>query len=186
VIADVSGKGVAAALLMPSLAVALRLRARELEGPAQIIADLNEVLLEITSSSTFVTMFYARFNRSRRTLQYANAGHNPPLFLQAGSCELQQLDKAGGPVLGLLSNAEYTETSITLGERDVLTLFTDGVTEQENQCGQEFSVERLKQVICRERTGYAAQIANYIADAVTRFTGSTEKNDDSTIVVLKT
>jgi sigma-B regulation protein RsbU (phosphoserine phosphatase) len=186
VVADVSGKGVAAALLMPSLAVALRLRARELEGPAQIIADLNAVLLEITSSSTFVTMFYARFNRTTRTLRYSNAGHNPPLFLQARSCEPQQLDKAGGPVLGLLSSAEYTETSITLGEGDVLTLFTDGVTEQENQQGQEFSVERLKEIVCREEAGSATQIAAQIAEAVTRFAGSTEQNDDSTIVILKT
>ncbi|WP_263418005.1 PP2C family protein-serine/threonine phosphatase [Terriglobus albidus] len=186
VIADVSGKGIAAALLMPSLAVALRLRARELEGPAQIIADLNEVLLEITSSSTFVTMFYARFNRTTRTLQYTNAGHNPPLFLSAESRELQQLDKAGGPVLGLLSSAEYTETSIGLGEGDVLLLYTDGITEQENPQREEFSVERLADVICRENGASAARIADHIADAVTRFAGSAGQNDDSTILVLKT
>jgi sigma-B regulation protein RsbU (phosphoserine phosphatase) len=186
VVADVSGKGAAAALLMPSLAVALRLRARELEGPAQIIADLNEVLLEITSAATFVTMFYARFNRITRTLQYTNAGHNPPLFLRAGSCELQQLDKAGGTVLGLLRGADYTETTIALREDDVLTLFTDGITEQENQHGEEFSIERLKEVICLENAASAAQIADHIADAVAKFAGSAEQNDDSTIVVVKT
>jgi Stage II sporulation protein E (SpoIIE) len=78
VIADVSGHGAAASLLMPSLAVALRLRARELDGPAAILKDLDQVLSQITNPATFVTMFYGRFDQATRTLKYANGGHNPP------------------------------------------------------------------------------------------------------------
>jgi sigma-B regulation protein RsbU (phosphoserine phosphatase) len=99
VIADVSGKGVAAALLMPSLAVALRLRARELSGPAEIIKDLDDVLKQITNPATFVTMFYARFNQATRTLQYASGGHNPPILIHPKTGESQLL-KQPAPSLG--------------------------------------------------------------------------------------
>jgi sigma-B regulation protein RsbU (phosphoserine phosphatase) len=185
VIADVSGKGAAAALLMPSLAVALRLRARELEGPAEVIADLDEVLKQMTNSATFVTMFYARFNRVSRILRCANAGHNPPLLLRAGSCEVQFLDGAGGPILGILPNAQFSDTSLPLEQGDILTLFTDGVTEQENQQGEEFSVERLKDVICREGAASAAEAVTHVSEAVAAFAGGTEQADDLTLVVLK-
>ena len=82
VIADVSGKGAAAALLMPSLAVALRLRARELSGPAEIMKDLDTVLKDVTRPATFVTMFYARVNHRTRTLEYSDGGHNPPVLVR--------------------------------------------------------------------------------------------------------
>jgi sigma-B regulation protein RsbU (phosphoserine phosphatase) len=185
VIADVSGKGAAAALLMPSLAVALRLRARELEQPAEVIADLDEVLKQMTNSATFATMFYARFNRVSRILQYANAGHNPPVLLKAHSCETQLLDAAGGPILGILSGAQYSDASITLATGDILTLFTDGVTEQENEQGEEFSVERLESVICKEGNASAAEVVQHISEAVSAFAGQTEQADDLTLVVLK-
>lgn len=185
VIADVSGKGAAAALLMPSLAVALRLRARELEGPVQVIADLDVVLKQMTNSATFVTMFYARFNRSSRILQYANAGHNPPLLMRAGSCEALLLDAAGGPILGILSGAQYSDASIMLEPGDVLTLFTDGVTEQENEHGEEFSVDRLKDVVCRDGAGSAAEVVTHVSEAVSAFAGEAAQADDLTLVVLK-
>jgi sigma-B regulation protein RsbU (phosphoserine phosphatase) len=185
VIADVSGKGAAAALLMPSLAVALRLRARELDRPAEIIAGLDDVLNEMTNSATFVTLFYARLNRSSRVLQYANAGHNPPLLLRSGSCDALMLDEAGGPILGILRGAQYTDASITLGSGDILTLFTDGVTEQENENGEEFSAGRLRDVVCRDGADSAAQVVAHVSEAVSVFAGETEQADDLTLVVLK-
>lgn len=185
VIADVSGKGAAAALLMPSLAVALRLRARELEGPAQVIKDLDEVLKQVSNSATFVTMFYARLNRTSRVLQYANAGHNPPVLMRSGTCESVELDEAGGPILGILSGAQYTDASLTLEPGDILTLFTDGVTEQENEQGEEFSVDRLKEVICKEELESAAAVVAHISESVSAFAGGKEQADDLTVVVLK-
>ncbi|HMD21901.1 MAG TPA: PP2C family protein-serine/threonine phosphatase [Alloacidobacterium sp.] len=185
VIADVSGKGAAAALLMPSLAVALRLRARELEGPAEVIADLDAVLKQMTNSATFVTMFYARLNRVSRMLQYANAGHNPPVLLRSRSCEALLLDEAGGPILGILAGAQFSDASVALAPGDILTLFTDGVTEQENEQGEEFSVDRLKDVVCREGAESAAQVVAHVSEAVSAFAGETEQADDLTLVVLK-
>jgi sigma-B regulation protein RsbU (phosphoserine phosphatase) len=188
VIADVSGKGAAAALLMPSLAVALRLRARELEGPAQVIKDLDEVLKQVTNPATFVTMFYARFHRVSRVLQYASAGHNPPLLLRssAGQAtgETMQLEEAG-PILGILPDAQFFDTSVTLEPGDLLTLYTDGVTEQENEQDEEFSVDRLKEVVRKQGAESAAAVVAHVTEAVSAFAGQKEQADDLTIVVLK-
>jgi serine phosphatase RsbU (regulator of sigma subunit) len=184
VIADVSGHGAAASLLMPSLAVALRLRARELEGPAAIIKDLDTVLKQITNTATFVTMFYGRFDQGSRTLQYANGGHNPPLLVRTRTGESLTLKEAG-PILGILNQAEYTDTVVALDQGDILTLFTDGVTEQENEAGDEFSLSRLEQVIVSQETESAAALVAHVTEAVSAFAGAKEQADDLTLVVVK-
>ena len=184
VIADVSGHGAAASLLMPSLAVALRLRARELDGPAAIIKDLDQVLKQITNTATFVTMFYARFDQAGRTLEYANGGHNPPLLIRSKSTESLQLE-AGGPIMGILKDAQFSNTVIALEEGDILTLFTDGVTEQENEAGDEFSISRLEQVVVSKETEPAAALVTHITDAVSTFAGTKPQVDDLTVVVVK-
>jgi sigma-B regulation protein RsbU (phosphoserine phosphatase) len=184
VIADVSGKGAAASLLMPSLAMALRLRARELSGPAAIIKDLDGVLRQITNSATFVTMFYARFHQASRTLQYANGGHNPPLLVRPKTGESLLLE-AGGPIVGILPDAQFSDTVIALDQGDILTLFTDGVTEQENESGDEFSLGRLKEVILSQEAEPAAAVVARISEAVSSFAGAKEQADDLTVVVVK-
>jgi sigma-B regulation protein RsbU (phosphoserine phosphatase) len=184
VIADVSGHGAAASLLMPSLAVALRLRARELSGPAAIIKDLDQVLRQITNTATFVTMFYARFDQAGRTLQYANGGHNPPLLLHSKTGESQQLE-AGGPIMGILKDAQFSDTVVVLDPGDILTLFTDGVTEQENEAGDEFSISRLQEVIRLKETEPAAALVAAVTDAVSSFAGTKAQADDLTVVVVK-
>jgi serine phosphatase RsbU (regulator of sigma subunit) len=184
VIADVSGHGAAASLLMPSLAVALRLRARELEGPAEIIKDLDEVLKQITSTATFVTMFYARFDQTSKTLQYANGGHNPPLLVRSKTGESLLLE-TGGPIMGILPGARFTNTLIPLQQGDILTLFTDGVTEQENETGDEFSIDRLREVVVSKDTEPASALVSHITEAVSTFAGTKPQVDDLTVVVAK-
>jgi serine phosphatase RsbU (regulator of sigma subunit) len=184
VIADVSGKGAAASLLMPSLAVALRLRARELSGPAAIIKDLDTILQQITNTATFVTVFYARLNATHRILEYSCGGHNPPLLLRPSTGEAIQLDVAG-PIVGILPDAQYTDTIIPLSPGDILTLYTDGVTEQENQVPEQFSLDRLKQVVLANQADSASAIVSDITNAVSTFAGSTEQEDDLTVVVAK-
>jgi sigma-B regulation protein RsbU (phosphoserine phosphatase) len=184
VIADVSGKGAAASLLMPSLAVALRLRARELSGPAAIIKDLDGILKQITTAATFVTIFYARFNPSRRTLQYASGGHNPPLLIRPSTNETFQLDQSG-PIVGILPDARFTDTIVPLQSGDILTLYTDGVTEQENQNDEQFSLDRLKNLILNNENDSASALATHITDAVSTFAGTKEQEDDLTLVVAK-
>jgi serine phosphatase RsbU (regulator of sigma subunit) len=184
VIADVSGKGAAASLLMPSLAVALRLRAHELSGPAAIIKDLDGILKQITNAATFVTIFYARFNPAQRTLQYASGGHNPPLLIRPLTGETFELNQSG-PIVGILPDAQFTDTTVSLEPGDILTLFTDGVTEQENDTPEQFSLDRLKQVILSNETDSASALATHIADAVSNFAGTTEQEDDLTVVIAK-
>jgi serine phosphatase RsbU (regulator of sigma subunit) len=184
VIADVSGKGAAASLLMPSLAVALHLRARELSGPAAIIKDLDEALKQITNPATFVTMFYARVNQTSRTLEYASGGHNPPILIRPKTGESLLLEQAG-PIVGILPDAQFSNTVIALEQGDILTLFTDGVTEQENENGEEFSVDRLKKAILSTETEPAAAAVAHIAEAVSAYAGAKEQTDDLTVVMVK-
>jgi len=184
VIADVSGKGAAAALLMPSLAVALHLRARELSGPAEIMKDLDGVLKQVTNPATFVTMFYARFNQATRTLRYACGGHNPPILLRPGTGVSQLLEETG-PILGILDGAQFEDTELALEPGDILALYTDGVTEQENEQSEEFSVDRLKQVILSNKGEPASALVNDISQAVFTFAGAKEQADDLTAVVVK-
>jgi serine phosphatase RsbU (regulator of sigma subunit) len=184
VIADVSGHGAAASLLMPSLAVALRLRARELSGPAAILKDLDQVLQQVTNSATFVTMFYARFDQANKTLQYANGGHNPPLLLRSKGGQSVELE-AGGPIMGILKDAHFSNTMVALDPGDILTLFTDGVTEQENEAGDEFSISRLLDVVSSRQTEPAAALVADITAAVSTFAGTKAQADDLTVVVVK-
>jgi serine phosphatase RsbU (regulator of sigma subunit) len=185
VIADVSGKGAAASLLMPSLAVALRLRARELEGPAEIIKDLDGILKQITNPATFVTIFYARFNPKLRTLQYSSGGHNPPLLVRPETGDSFLLEAASGPIVGILPDAQFSNSVIKLEQGDILTLFTDGVTEQENENEEEFSTDRLKEVVLRTEAEPAAGIVAKITEAVANFAETKEQADDLTVVVAK-
>lgn len=183
VIADVSGKGAAAALLMPSLSVALRLRARELSGPAAIMKDLDGVLKQVTRPASFVTMFYARFHLGAKTLEYANGGHNPPILLRPGG-ETRLLE-ASGPILGILDNAEYSDVTISLETGDILALYTDGVTEQEDNQAEQFSVDRLEQVLVEHGHDSAVAAVDAICEAVPAFAGRVEQSDDFTVVVAK-
>jgi len=184
VIADVSGHGAAASLLMPSLAVALRLRAKELDGPAAIIKDLDQVFRQITGTATFVTMFYARFYQARKTLEYANGGHNPPVLIRTKTNEAMELE-AGGPILGILKDSLYSNTVVALNPGDILTLFTDGVTEQENEAGEEFSTRRLKDVVLSREAEPASVLVASITEAVAAFAGRKPQVDDLTVVIVK-
>jgi serine phosphatase RsbU (regulator of sigma subunit) len=184
VIADVSGKGAAASLLMPSLAVVLRVRAHELPGPAAIIKDLDGVLKQITGPANFVTIFYARVNPSLRTLQYANGGHNPPLLVRTRTQTTLLLEESG-PIVGILPDAQFSDTVVTLESGDILTLYTDGVTEQENENEDQFSIDRLKNLILSKETDSAATLVSDVTEAVSTFAGTKEQEDDLTLVVAK-
>jgi serine phosphatase RsbU (regulator of sigma subunit) len=183
VIADVSGHGAAASLLMPSLAVALRLRARELSGPAEIIKDLDQIFRQVTNSATFVTVFYARFDQAAKTLCYANGGHNPPLLLRRKGDALT-LDE-GGPILGILRDAVYSNTVVPLETGDILTLFTDGVIEQENEAGEQYSVSRLEEVVRSRENETATALVSAIMEGASVFAGQKGQADDQTVVVVK-
>lgn len=183
VIADVAGKGVAAGLLMPSIEIALRMDACRFPGTNDLLRAFNNVVLQVTHGRRFISLFYGKLCHSTNSLQYTNAGHNPPLLLRAGAAPMQ-LEK-GGPVLGLIPDAEYETAAVALQKGDILLLYTDGVVEAENEAGQQYSVERLAALVSSHSQLNANDLIARIHDSVESFRGSRAQQDDITLVVLR-
>ena len=145
VVADVSGKGVSAGLLMPSIEVALRMDAARFSSTSDLLQTFNNVVCQITGGHRFISLFYGKLSTQSHSLEYTNAGHNPPLVIRAGT-DPSPLDK-GGPVLGVLPNSLYESEKITLRQGDILVLYTDGAVEAENPAGEQYSAERLSRTV---------------------------------------
>jgi serine phosphatase RsbU (regulator of sigma subunit) len=183
VIADVSGKGTPAALFMSSVEVAFRMDTHSPSPTNEIITNLNRVLYELTEQSRYVTLFYTKLDVLRRTLEYTNAGHFPPVILRAGEPEIWLTE--GGPVVGLLPEVSYQTASISLNPGDVLILYSDGVIDAENDKEEMYSVERLVSVARANRAKTAQELVEIIRSSVFAFAGTEELRDDLTLVVLK-
>ena len=183
VIADVSGKGVAAGLLMPSIEVALRMDAPRFPSTNDLLRAFNNVVCQITGGHRFISMFYGKLCPQSWSLEYTNAGHNPPLLIRAG-IDPSPLDK-GGPVLGLLPDSEYESARIDLRQGDVLILYTDGAVEAENPAGEQYSAERLLKTVSLHLHQSASQLVETIYTSVIQFRETTSLADDLTLVLLK-
>ena len=184
VIADVSGKGVAAGLLMPSIEVALRLDAPRFPRTSDLLHTFNNVVCQVTGGHRFISLFYGKLCAQSRSLEYTNAGHNPPLLLRAGT-DPNPLDK-GGPVLGVLPNSDYESDKIDLRHGDVLVLYTDGAVEAENSAGEQYSATRLAKIVSAYPEQSANELVETIYRSITKFRGTRLLADDLTLVVLKT
>jgi serine phosphatase RsbU (regulator of sigma subunit) len=183
VIADVSGKGAEAALFMPSIEMALRMDTHNPSPSSEVVANLNRVLYELTGQTRYVTLFYAKLDILRRTLEYTNAGHFPPVILRDREPEMWLTE--GGPVVGLLPGASYQTASVTLHPGDILILYTDGAIDAENDREEMFSVERLVMVARANQSKTAPELLQVIRSSVFAFAGTEELHDDLTLVVLK-
>jgi len=183
VIADVSGKGVAAGLLMPSIEVALRMDAARFPSTSDLLQTFNNVVCEITSGLRFISLFYGKLCPQSHSLEYTNAGHNPPLVIRAGT-DPSPLDK-GGPVLGVLPDSHYESAKISLRQGDVLVLYTDGAVEAENPAGEQYSVERLSRTVSLHLQQNASELIETIYTSVIEFRQTTSLADDLTLVLLK-
>lgn len=183
VIADVSGKGVAAGLLMPSIEVALRMDAARFSSTSALLQTFNNVVCQVTSGRRFISMFYGRLCPRSHSLEYTNAGHNPPLVIRAGT-DPSPLDK-GGPVLGVLPDSHYESEKISLRQGDVLVLYTDGAVEAENPAGEQYSAERLSRTVGLHLQQNASELIDTIYTSVIQFRKTTSLADDLTLVLLK-
>ena len=141
VVADVSGKGVPAALFMAIARTLLRALAQRFEGPGPCLTRLNELLLQNNQEELFVTVFYGIFDRRTGRLVYANGGHNPPLMLRDGRIEITP--RTGGMALAALDGVTYAERSVEICPGDTILFFTDGITEAMAPGGEEYGVDRL-------------------------------------------
>jgi sigma-B regulation protein RsbU (phosphoserine phosphatase) len=184
VIADVSGDGPAAALLMSSVEVALRVDAPSNSQTNSIISNLNKVLCDVTAAERYVTMFYAKLDVSRRVLQYTTAGHLPPLLLRRGNDTPEQLETLGMPV-GIFVDATFGSAEVNLEQGDILVLYTDGITEARNADDEQFGVERLGAVVRENRESSADLLVNAIDMSVDDFRSHTTPEDDQTVIVVK-
>ena len=183
VVADVSDKGVPAALFMMSSRTLIRAMSIGSATPGEVLASVNELLQEDNDSTMFVTLFYAVYDPENGMLTYANGGHNPPLLVHPdGSSE--ELPLTGGIALGLVSEFKYVERTLRLMPGDALILYTDGVTEAMNEELLEFGVPRLIKVFEVDPPSSAEDTTGRVFEAVHDFAGEADQSDDITCLVL--
>ncbi|MFP4370306.1 MAG: PP2C family protein-serine/threonine phosphatase [Candidatus Kapaibacterium sp.] len=181
-IADVSGKGMPASLLMANFQAALRVLAQSDISLKEMIIKLNRLIFENTSADKFITCFCAVYDYSNKILRYINAGHNPPYYINA-SGDIMLLDK-GGLILGIMEDShDYEEDSVRL-DSGMIALFTDGITEAQNPENEEFGEQRLKELLLSTE-GSAKEISHELIRSVKKFNSGKGQYDDLTVAILK-
>ncbi len=186
-VADVMGKGVPASMLMANLQAALRILVPENHSPLAVISRLNRLFCHNVHLIKFITIFLARFEADRRMLQYCNAGHNPPLLLhghEQANPPFLWLQPTGAAI-GLAESFDYRSETISLAARDMLVLYTDGVTEAMNAAQEEFGEERLMQTATQFRHASPRHLIRQVRLALHDFTGRKGFADDVTIMAVK-
>lgn len=182
-IADVSGKGIPAALIMASYRASLIAEIRNNYAIRSIMFKVNNLLYESTEPENYVTALYGVLDTKNHIFTFSNAGHNPPILRHANG-EMEELTQ-GGVALGVFENSKYEERPLGLTEGDIMVFYTDGVTEAENRQEEEFGIERLKQVIENSCQLSARTIRDGIYGAVRDFTDGLPQSDDITLIVVK-
>ncbi|UCH89592.1 MAG: SpoIIE family protein phosphatase [Thermoplasmata archaeon] len=183
-IADVSGKGMPAALFMALSRTLVRANTVQDPTAARAITSANKLICEDSKASMFVTLFYAIFDSKKRILTYVNAGHNPPLVLRKDTSEIVLL-KAKGIALGVVESIELEEVEVELSSGDIVVLFTDGVTEALNDKGAQYGEKRLKDLLASNRKLTPQKIVDKIKADVKEFTRGEPQADDITMIILK-
>lgn len=182
-IADVTGKGIPASLLMANLQAMLHVLTPVPTDLGDVTGKINDIIYKNTPSDKFISFFWARYESSRRHVQFVNAGHNPPYLFRGEEGPI--LLAEGGMLLGALPTfTPYKQGEIMLRTDDVLVMYTDGVTEAMNDIDEEYGEERLIDIISRNRALDATGIQQAIVDDVRRFTND-HYSDDITMIVIK-
>jgi sigma-B regulation protein RsbU (phosphoserine phosphatase) len=182
--ADISGKGISAALLMANLQASLRSRPPEsFDDLVGLVRALNRHLHESTESSRYATLFLATYDDASRRLRYVNCGHGPPLLVRAGGATERLMPTA--PVVGLFEEWNGEVGEIGLAPGDWLVLYTDGVTDATGPEGQEFGEERLLRAVGRGRERSAGEVLSDVFTALTAWSAHAEQWDDQTLLLAR-
>ncbi len=181
VVADISGKGISAAILMSNLQAVLRTLAEAGHAPCEVCAHLNRHLYQVTEDSWFATFFYGEWNPARRLLYYVNAGH--PLPFLCGSRPGLRLDR-GGPPIGLFQNVTFEVGEAELQPGDLLVVYSDGIVEAGSGQKQEFGEPRLAHTITTHCNKSLAEIQRQVLDAVRDWSGP-DPEDDMTLLLVR-
>jgi len=191
VIADVTGKGVPAALFMVQASTMIRTIARTGSGPSATLEQVNQMALQNRQPAVYVTAVYAVLDTETGHMAYTNAGHCPPLWVEAGTGRCQELD-GRGVILGALNETELASYGIVLEERqvdlqagDLVVFYTDGVTEALNGEGELFGNARLASTVEAQAGASAQAVLEAIVAAVRAFTGDSPQSDDLTLFVVR-
>jgi sigma-B regulation protein RsbU (phosphoserine phosphatase) len=183
VVADVSGKGIPAALIMATFRAALRTEMRRRAEVAAVVSELNDVVMESRDASRFVTAVCGVLEQASGRFTYVNCGHNPPLLLRAsGGAETLQ---TGGPALGLFADGLFEAGTVGLEPGDNLVLYTDGVVEPADRGDVEFGTERLAAAVRGAAGRPAAEALRSVIAATRAFSGRDDYDDDFTLVVVR-
>jgi len=182
-IADVSGKGAPAALLMANLQASLRTLVGESKPLGEVMGKMNNLIVQNTDIDKFITAVYGILDTKARSFTYSNAGHNPPLLVRHdGSTEC--LDR-GGLVLGMMSDMPYEQGIVRLQAQDAIIMYTDGVTEAMNAGEEEFGEDRLIETVRRNAGLDAGGLAQEIVRQVNAFASPDPQRDDITLVIIQ-
>ena len=182
-IADVSDKGVPAALFMMSSRTLLKGSAIGNVRPRDTLKEVNDLLCEDNDALMFVTLIYAVYDPETGELSYANGGHNSPVVVHPDGTSTI-LPMTGGIALGVMPGFEFDQDSITLEPGDTLILYTDGVTEAMNEAGEEYGMERLCEILASAPSREAEQVTNAIFESIREFAGEAPQSDDITCLTF--
>jgi serine phosphatase RsbU (regulator of sigma subunit) len=184
VIADVSGKGVSAALLMAATAAATQLEANHERNMLEIVGRLNTGILSVSDAEHYVTLLLAEIDADKKTLHYVNCGHNPALLFRSDTGKVMRLNSSCAPI-GICAEEICELASADLAAGDVLVLYTDGVTEARNALGEEFGTERLSALLERGSDLSAESLMSTIFSNASDFCNQVGFADDVTVLVVK-
>lgn len=183
VIADVSGKGISASLLMASLRAALLAEVHPHYNIQEMAGRLNDFVYTSSPMNSFITFFFCDVNRQTGELQYINAGHNPPLVIDS-SAQFSNLESSGF-ALGMFPGASYEMGKIQLNSEDMAVLFTDGIPEGRDTSQEEYTDERFRDLIIGHRDLPISKLSAKIFEDIGTFTAGAEQADDITLVIIK-
>ena len=183
VIADVSGKGISASLLMASLRAALLAEMGPDYDLGRMASRLSDFVYKSSGPTSFITFFFGEIDRRTPDLRYVNAGHNPP-FVLSGDDQAHSLGSSGFP-LGMFAGAAYEIRSARLAPSDLAVLFTDGIPEGRNAAGEDYSEGRLMTVVRDNRAAPAEDICRMVVEDVHGYACGSQPCDDITLVVVK-
>lgn len=184
IIADVSDKGMGAALFMALTRSIVRASVTASDSADRALSRANRLICEDASNGMFVTMFFARLVPETGILTYVNAGHNPPMLVRTHQNTLVELTRTG-IALGVDESLPLQQSEVQIGEGDFLVMYTDGVTEATDDRNREFGKERLQAIILENGQASALDLVQAIEEALKGFTGLATQSDDITLVALK-
>lgn len=184
VIADVSGKGVSAALYMALCRTLIRVSGSEREHPGEAIREANRLIYEDGRSSMFITVFYGVLDPQKMTFTYVNAGHNPPLLFRGSPPEAHMME-GKGIALGVIEDVNLAPETLQVKPGDLLVLYTDGVTEAFNEREEYFGEQRLIEFISRSRDLPVQDIVSGLIGEIRGFCGTAPQSDDITLIMIR-